>query len=263
MQRLRLLLFILFCISGCKQEKPLLPSQAAPVAQPAMPAKAQVVIPKEYEPAVNLRYTSVIGTSEQPTIDGGIINATEGIPVHHETVVAPTDPIISQPASQRRFDDRWATDNKVKVLLAKAATQGKLDYVLNTADAHRLPASVATLPMIESAYRNQAVSPKGAAGVWQLMPSVAQDYGLPNEKRFALEPATQTALTHLETLYETFHNWELTFAAYNAGRGRVKTALQKNPHATSVDELDLPPETKTYVAHLRALNQTFSQWEIP
>lgn len=231
-----------------------------------------------------IQHTDFIGTSDRPTLDGGIINAADGITInviHVDTNTqksstdlpmnfinkkmqrnSPTKLTSENPEHKtllklaRPFQDTWATSSKVKSLLEEAAKDGKLDYVLRKTNQKGLPASVATVPMIESRYQVDAVSPKGAAGAWQLMSATAKDYGVNKEDRYKFKPATDAALNLLDDLHKQFGSWELAFAAYNAGAERVQTALRKKPHAHSVRELDLPVETKNYVALIMALNKT-------
>jgi hypothetical protein len=229
------------------------------------------VKPVVLKPVKNLlQHTDFIGTTDNPTFDGGIINAADGLAVnefrtpsletHTMSQTTAADPVAvnikNTKSFQSNFQDNWATSNKVKVLLKKAAADGKLDYVLKKTDEKGLPASVATVPMIESAYQENANSPKGAVGVWQLMPFTANDYGIDKNERYDLKPSTEAALNLLNDLHHEFKNWELTFAAYNAGAERVRKSLQQNPKAKSVQELNLPKETKDYVAHIMALNKT-------
>ena len=48
-----------------------------------------------------LQRTSYIGTAENPTMDGGIINAADGLPVHHVVPLSsvPSDKFISKPSN--------------------------------------------------------------------------------------------------------------------------------------------------------------------
>jgi membrane-bound lytic murein transglycosylase D len=94
-----------------------------------------------------------------------------------------------------------------------------------------LPTDLAYLPMIESGFTNDAVSPKGAVGLWQLMPETAKEYGLRvdaivDERR---EPgkATEAAIRHLGDLSRRFDSPFLVAAAYNGGAGRISRALQR------------------------------------
>jgi hypothetical protein len=225
-------------------------------------------------------HTDIIGNADSPTIDGGIINAADGLPItSKETTQENTSKISWQNLSSisegenreqklstkiehenlGRFQDNWATSDQVATLLKQAAKDGKLDYVLKKADEKGLPASVATIPMVESNYHDDAISSKGAVGSWQLMPKTAQELGLKPEecKQFTL--ATDAALNMLNDLHNQFGSWELAFAAYNAGPARVQAALKKNPAAASVQELDLPQETKDYVKQIALINKKLGQ----
>jgi hypothetical protein len=227
----------------------------------------------------NREPTTYVGTADNPTIDGGVINNAGSLVSHDEpfinnvlpvdkskTLILPQnlqikfqDPQLPVPsfgnAQKEKFSDNWATSNDVKRLLLEAAQAGKLNYVLQKSQELHLPASVAVVPMVESRYQTEAVSNKGAAGAWQLMPSLAKDYGISNADRFQFVTATDTALQYLKNLHQQFGNWELAFAAYNAGAARVENALIKNPEANSINDLDLPIETKNYVFRMKAITQ--------
>lgn len=258
-----------------------------PVAPVVTVIKHNKVEKIELHPVRNvLQHTNFVGTADNPTIDGGIINNTDGLPVsafaakenapatqHMDGANGNLGQIqdkpktnLGQPPTNRQQSDNkvatiaddWATSQRVKSLLKSAASDGKLDYVLQKIDEKGLPVSVATVPMIESSYQENATSPKGAAGAWQLMPQTAQDYGVSKDERYKLNLATEAALNLLYNLHQEFHSWELAFAAYNAGAARVAAAVRKNPQAKSVQELDLPQETKDYVKRIMALNKTLA-----
>lgn len=220
-------------------------------------------------PYATVQHTSAIGTPDHPTIDGGIINAAGVTPIQAATINTMNANTLNinqlnfshatNMPEFRAFSDDWATSERVKNLLTIAARNGKLEYVLHRTDEKGLPASVATVPMIESQYQDLATSTKGAAGAWQLMEHTARDYGLAKEERYKFTAATNAALNLLHDLHRKFHSWELAFAAYNAGTKTVQNALRKNPYANSVQELELPQETKIYVARIMALNKIIEQ----
>ena len=74
---------------------------------------------------------------------------------------------------------------------------------------------------IESAFNPQAVSPKGAMGLMQLMPKTASLYDLKNP--FDPEDNVRAGTKHFKDLL-TFYNNDLALAlaAYNAGKEHVK-----------------------------------------
>ena len=223
----------------------------------------QTSLPAGYHLIKELNHTDYIGTPDHPTIDGGIVNTTDGVMINHDNpVVLPVTPrkkivipISASTSNKTAFQDDWATSLRVKNLLISAAKEGKLDYVLKKSNEMGLPASVAVVPMIESDYQTKAVSSKGAGGAWQLMPSTAKSYGIQPQDRFEFTKSTDAALKLLNQLHQHYGNWELSFAAYNAGSGRVDAALLKNPKAKTIDDLNLPIETKSYVKKMMGLNK--------
>lgn len=191
----------------------------------------------------SLRYgTPVMGTVEQPTLDGGQINAGEAEKYPPPSVdLAPAD--TSLPSV-----------NPVRTVL-RTTPASAFAYVKQRSIAWGLPPAVAFIPWIESGYQTHAVSPKGAAGAWQLMPATAKAYGLSPQARFDFRNSTEVALQLLRDLHAQFGHWTLALAAYNAGSGRVQRALQRHPHAQWLEELGLPRETQGYVQRLVALQQ--------
>jgi membrane-bound lytic murein transglycosylase D len=190
-----------------------------------------------------------IGTPDNPTMDGGYLNDVDALKnnKHLNSNLAPTQ--------KSQIDDEWASDKTIETLLDDATTREKIHYVIAKAKSLQLPATVALLPIIESRYQDNATSSKGAAGSWQLMPSIAHDYGIDDASRYCFKPATDVALHHLKNLHSEFGNWELVFAAYNTGSHRLNVALKENPTASSIDELALPMETKQYIHRIKNLTE--------
>ena len=117
-----------------------------------------------------------------------------------------------------------------------------------------LPPQLVSVVAVESGFKPWALSPKGALGLWQLMPETARRYGLVvNEGRDERrDPAksTNAAAQYLKDLYGQFGNWPLALAAYNAGEVRVQNAIdrfQTRDFWTLSARLALPDETRRYV----------------
>lgn len=115
-----------------------------------------------------------------------------------------------------------------------------------------LPKELMYLPIVESALDPTAKSPASAAGLWQLMPATARQYGLKIDHRIdeRLDPykSTEAAVKILADLYKQFGDWRLVLVAYNCGQGKV---LQVMRAANCKDywemEAHLPSQTQRYV----------------
>lgn len=114
--------------------------------------------------------------------------------------------------------------------------------------------------LIESGYRNDAVSAADAVGMWQFIPSTARRFGLLDESRdyrADFERSTRAAARYLRFLLNKFDDWRLALAAYNAGEQRVERAigLGRTRDFSRLSDLRLlPEETLNYVpAVLRAI----------
>jgi membrane-bound lytic murein transglycosylase D len=136
-----------------------------------------------------------------------------------------------------------------------------LFYILSRVEERGLPAELALLPVIESAFDPFASSPAGAAGIWQFMPTTAKHVGLRRDwwvdDRRDIVAATEAALDYLSELQQRFEgDWLLALGAYNAGRARVNKAIRRNrSQGKPLDfwHLPLPDETRDYVPKLIAL----------
>jgi soluble lytic murein transglycosylase-like protein len=122
-----------------------------------------------------------------------------------------------------------------------------------------LPTSLIGVVAVESGFNPMALSPRGAAGPWQLMPGTARQYGLTvnagQDDRFDVLKSTVAAAHYLRRLYSQFGDWPLALAAYNAGPKRVEQGLDRsNAHDfwTLSRDLALPGETRSYVPRVFA-----------
>ena len=135
-----------------------------------------------------------------------------------------------------------------------------LFHIIEEVERRGLPADLALLPFIESAFNPQAVSRARAAGMWQFMPATGRDFELRQnlfrDDRRDILASTRAALDYLEMLHGKFGDWHLALAAYNWGQGNVQRALRHNERAglpTSYAYLRMPDETRNYVPKLLAV----------
>lgn len=94
------------------------------------------------------------------------------------------------------------------------------------------PALLSAMVHAESRYRMDAVSPKGALGLMQVMPDTARSLGV-SQPRLLLtdaELAVETGARYLKQLQDRFgNNVTLVVAAYNAGPGAVERHGRRVP----------------------------------
>jgi membrane-bound lytic murein transglycosylase D len=125
--------------------------------------------------------------------------------------------------------------------------------------------------LIESGGHLDALSKKGARGLWQLIPDTARRYGLavtPTiDERLDPSKSTRAAAQYLRDLYAQFGDWPLALAAYNAGEDTVERAVERvrTRDFPSVARSGLlPSETRDYVPTvLNAMSVLASRTDAP
>lgn len=137
-----------------------------------------------------------------------------------------------------------------------------LFHIVEEIEQRNMPAELALLPFIESAFNPQAVSSARAAGMWQFMPATGRDFDLKQnvfrDDRRDVQASTRAALDYLERLHKMFGDWHLALAAYNWGEGNVRKAIARNQKMgkpTTYAELTMPMETRFYVPKLMAMKR--------
>ena len=117
----------------------------------------------------------------------------------------------------------------------------------------------------ESGFDPNAESSAGAFGLMQMMPStfkyLTSDRHLDEEKEFKDLADPDTAIRYgtyyLRYLFDKFHKWNVVFAAYNAGEGRVSEWLDDVEYSKDGETLNKIPirETRNYVKKVnKAIN---------
>lgn len=159
----------------------------------------------------SVRLHTSSGTIELPSTE--ILRFEQEEIVENPAAAAPAD---QTPAPKPPPSPRW--------MVQEAAVRNGLP-----------PALVHSVAQVESAYRTDAVSPKGAIGVMQLMPSTAA--ALSADPRIP-EQNIEAGARHLRELLLRYDgNVRLALAAYNAGPGAVERYNGVPPY----------PETQNYV----------------
>lgn len=122
--------------------------------------------------------------------------------------------------------DAWRGDVK---LVLERGTQHAPTFA-KIAEANGVsPILLIYLPMIESEYRNDLISPMGAAGMFQFLAPTAKKFGLTPEERSDTEKAANAAARFLSELQNQFANDAmkegLVLISYNQGAKTVKESL--------------------------------------
>jgi len=121
-----------------------------------------------------------------------------------------------------------------------------------------IPDEIKCLAIVESNLKPNAISPYGAAGLWQFMKSTGELYDLDQDKyideRRDPEKSTEAAAEFLLDLYQKYGDWTLALAAYNCGPGNVNKAMRRSGKSDywSIRKY-LPKETQQYIPKLVAI----------
>ncbi|WP_338872572.1 lytic transglycosylase domain-containing protein [Spirosoma sp. SC4-14] len=175
------------------------------------------------------------------------------------------------PDNQPKITERW-----IRTLSRQASLAGSLALLKRRASVifpliepilkqYNIPSDFKFLPLLESAVTNRAVSRRGAAGFWQLMPQTAQSLGLTvsrkRDDRFNLLKATHAACRYLNDLYQQLGSWMLVATAYNAGPNYIQQLSRQHP---DLHPMALPyrsAETKAYLYQAVAVKELLTRPE--
>jgi membrane-bound lytic murein transglycosylase D len=139
------------------------------------------------------------------------------------------------------------------------------DVIARAIEARKLPRELRCLPAVESGFQGRATSPRGAAGLWQLMRNTASPYGLRMDQwldeRRDFWKATDASLAKLAENYAIFGDWYMALAAYNCGVGKLSAIVRRYPgldYWALRRKGVLPRETAAFVPQFLALTRILS-----
>lgn len=184
----------------------------------------------------------------------GVILALIAMMVHRIVCVVLMMVAVVVVAAQDRRGDRSLPERAI----------GLEPFIVTAAMRYGVDARILrAICQLESGFRIDVVSPKGARGPMQFMPDTATRYGLRNPHN--PEQAIDAAARYLRDLLRKFGGRvDLAVAAYNAGEGTVRSFMTGKPlilrngrivNARGVITGGIPPyaETQRYVRSVLGL----------
>jgi len=150
------------------------------------------------------------------------------------------------------YTRKYATKNNRTLTVVKKRGENHFSLIDNVLQKHDIPKELKYLAVIESALNNNAISPVGAVGPWQMMASTAKLMGLTvnkkRDERKDMYKSTHAAAKYLNYLYNQLNDWLLVVAAYNSGPTPVQRAIKKTGSNNFWDiKPYLPKETQGHV----------------
>ncbi len=162
---------------------------------------------------------------------------------------------------------KWYLDHPGYLQRVMERARPILPFVLDELEQRNLPSELALLPIVESAYQAFAYSHGRASGMWQIIPSTGRFLGLKQnwwyDGRRDIIESTRAAISYLDSLAQQFNgDWELALAAYNAGPGKIRSAVRYNRKRNRQTDFwhltKIRNETRAYVPKMFALRELFS-----
>ena len=139
------------------------------------------------------------------------------------------------------------------------------EIVRSALEAKVSPFLIASIIRVESNFQKDAVSPKGAKGLMQLMPSTAEYVaglkGVEYDEQSLTDPAFNVALgTYYYKLLLDYWGKVAALASYNAGRGNVERWINEGTwDGTWENRADIPyPETRQFLSKVITLEKWYA-----
>jgi membrane-bound lytic murein transglycosylase D len=209
---------------------------------------------KKYEPASIDELLVVSNTFGTPVATPELKDVAQSDPANHD---------IPIPLNQRVLSYIELFQGRLHDFIEQGMRRGSkyLPMIQNVFRAEGLPLDLAYVPLVESAFKPNALSRVKAKGVWQFMTGTAIENGLRRDwyidERSDPEKATVAAAKYLRTLGKIFGgDWHLALASYNGGPGRLQRAIKTNRldsfWTLAAKPKALPRETREYVPMILA-----------
>lgn len=209
---------------------------------------------KQYEPASIDELLAVSATLLPPAPEVKEVVTTDLQTVEHDVPI---------PLNQRVLAFVQLFQGRLHDFLQEGLQRGAqyLPMIQDVLRAEGLPLDLAFVPLVESAFKPNALSRAKAKGVWQFMRGTGLENGLRQDwyidERSDPEKATVAAARYLSMLADMFNgDWHLALASYNGGPWRVQRAMKNSRlgdfWALAAKPRLLPRETRDYVPMILA-----------
>jgi len=169
---------------------------------------------------------------------------------------------IEFPDIKERFDKELLVNTywQSNMLLLLKRANKYFPLIEKILEEEGIPDDFKYLAVIESALEN-ARSPKGAKGFWQIMPNTGREYGLEVnanvDERYHIEKSTRVASSFLIKAKKRLGSWTLAAASYNRGMSGISRLLKKQL-ADNYYDLLLNNETSRYIFRILAVKEIMS-----
>ena len=208
---------------------------------------------------INLLFCSIIFSAKADDLSTQMqqINAT---PVQNEDILwqRMRDGFMlnhNETKEVKYWEKRYGSPKYFNIIMQNAAPY--LYFVVTEMQRRGVPTELALIPIVESTYNPNAVSPAAiSTGMWQFVSSSGKRFGLVQnsdlDERKDIVKSTRAAINYLIYLHDMFGSWELAIAAYNWGEGNINNAV-KGANSYNFYDLDVRDVTKQYVPKVIAL----------
>lgn len=153
----------------------------------------------------------------------------------HQVILRGAGQSAVRGAANRVRTQRGMRESFAKSLVASGRYGALFRQVFQEAG---LPEGLADLPHVESAFRPQARSSKGAVGVWQFMPTTGKRFLVMNrviDERYDPVFAARGAARYLAYAHSKLGDWGLTVTSYNHGLAGMLRAREQ--HGTDIGRI--------------------------
>ena len=169
---------------------------------------------------------------------------------------------LTRPDIRERLDREliaFTYSHSASLLMLKRSRR-IFEQIVPILQLHGIPEDLKYLMAIESNLDPKALSPAGAAGLWQFMKASGREYGLvideEVDERYNIEKATEAACAYLKTAYSKFGSWMNVAAGYNGGMAGLAKKLSDQKQDNAMD-LWMVEETSRYMFRVLSAKMFF------